>query len=203
MEVHVAQPAEVDALASTIARAFYADPVWSWAFPDADHRLSQLRALWGLCVLGGIDHQWVLTTQQNEAVAVWIPPGCDELVEPFASQLDPLLDDLLGPRSDLVREVLRRFDASHPRGESYFYLSLLGTHPDHRGRGIGMALLADGLVRIDQQQMPAYLESSNPANLARYESAGFRIRGQFDLPEGGPEVTTMWREPRSSTSEPG
>lgn len=202
MEVHVARPAEVDAVASTIAGAFYGDPVWSWALPDPDRRLSQLRALWRLCVLGAIGHRWVLTTAGCEAAAVWIPPGCDELVEPYASRLDPLLDELLGSGAGLVREVLRRFDASHPRKADCFYLSLFGTHPDHRGKGIGMGLLSDGLSRIDQVQVPAYLESSNPANLARYRSVGFRTVGQFAVPDGGPVVTTMWREPRSDPTPP-
>lgn len=195
MERHVANRTEAGSVASTLAAAFYEDPVWSWAFPEPERRQSQLLALWGLYVLGGIDHQWVLTTPRYEAVAVWIPPGCEELGEPHASELDPLLDDLLGSRADLVREVFSRFDEAHPREQRYFYLSFLGTHPDHRGMGTGMALLAESLARIDQQHLPAYLESSNPANLVRYESVGFRIRGHIDLPEGGPVVTTMWREP--------
>ena len=32
-----------------------------------------------------------------------------------------------------------------------------------------MALLADNLALIDAERMPAYLESTNPANNARYE----------------------------------
>jgi hypothetical protein len=44
--------------------------------------------------------------------------------------------------------------------------------------------------------MPAYLESTNPANLRRYEGVGFAASGTFELPDGGPTVTTMWREPR-------
>src|SRR3974390_1202806 len=202
MEVHAARPAEVDAVASTIAEAFYRDPVWSWALPDSDRRLSQLRALWGLSVLGAIGHRWVLTTRRCEAAAVWIPPGCNELVEPYATRLDPLLDELLGSGADLVREVLRRFDASPPRKANCFYLSLFGTHPDHRGKGIGMGLLGDSLSRIDRAQLPAYLESSNPANLARYRSVGFRTGGPFARPDGGRVVTTMWREPRSDPTPP-
>ena len=74
-------------------------------------------------------------------------------------------------------------------------LSILGTHPDHRGHGIGMALVADTLERIDQEHAAAYLESSNPANDARYESVGFVRIGEFAAP-GGPSVATMWRDPR-------
>ncbi len=38
-----------------------------------------------------------------------------------------------------------------PRSEPRYYLTLLGTHPDHRGRGIGMGLLARNLELIDSE----------------------------------------------------
>ncbi len=44
--------------------------------------------------------------------------------------------------------------------------------------------------------MPAYLESSNPANNARYERVGFERIGSFSTPDGSQTVATMWREPR-------
>jgi hypothetical protein len=70
----------------------------------------------------------------------------------------------------LVFEVFDRFEAAHPRTQDHYYLSLLGTHTEHLGAGIGMRLLADNLVRLDALRVPAYLESTNPANLRRYES---------------------------------
>jgi hypothetical protein len=58
-----------------------------------------------------------------------------------------------------------------------------------------MALLADNLSEIDREGMPAYLESSNPANNDRYEAAGFAWRGEFTTPDGARTVATMWRDP--------
>jgi GNAT superfamily N-acetyltransferase len=80
---------------------------------------------------------------------------------------------------------------AHPR-QPHYYLSLFGTHSDHRGKGLGMRLLAENLSRIDSEGMPAYLESSNPANLKRYESVGFAERDELVAPSGA-VVTTMWR----------
>ena len=42
--------------------------------------------------------------------------------------------------------------------------------------------------------MPAYLEASNPANVALYARYGFDVFASFTLPQGGPEVITMWRD---------
>jgi hypothetical protein len=44
--------------------------------------------------------------------------------------------------------------------------------------------------------MPAFLESSNPVDDHRYERLGFVEFGKFDLADGGPGVTQMWRDPR-------
>jgi ribosomal protein S18 acetylase RimI-like enzyme len=95
-------------------------------------------------------------------------------------------------------ELFARFDAAHPDAPPHYYLSLLGTHPEHRGHGVGMSLLSESLDRIDAEHAPAYLESSNPANNHRYERCGFGAVGEFFPPgrESGPPVTTMWRDAR-------
>ena len=59
-----------------------------------------------------------------------------------------------------------------------------------------MGLLRENLARIDAAEMPAYIESSNPANERRYESVGFERYDEFALPGNGPTVTTMWRPPQ-------
>jgi len=56
-----------------------------------------------------------------------------------------------------------------------------------------MALLAENLRQMDAEGIPAYLESSNPENNARYERLGFRRVGEFQTPRGERTVATMWR----------
>jgi hypothetical protein len=59
-----------------------------------------------------------------------------------------------------------------------------------------MRLLADTLARVDATGMPAYLESTNPANNPRYERVGFEATGTFEGYEPGSVITTMWRPAR-------
>jgi GNAT superfamily N-acetyltransferase len=64
-------------------------------------------------------------------------PGEIELTEEEEPLVEPLLRDLVGARASAVMELLERFEKSHPRDRPHHYLSLLGTHPDSRGQGLG------------------------------------------------------------------
>ena len=184
---------DLDGLTATLTAAFANDPVWSWAFPD-----QQGLAAWGRLLIGSaLRYRWVWTIDDYAAAAVWIPPGGVELTEEEAAQVEPMLDDLIGPRAGEILDLVERFDANHPAEPAHYYLSLLGTHPSHRGKGLGMALLARNLETIDAEGFPAYLESTNAANNKRYEGQGFRQVGSFSRPDGQVTITTMWRDPQT------
>jgi len=176
--------------------AFYADPLWGWAFPDEARRREQHRAVWGMAVDGALRYPWVRLSDGGTAAAVWIPPGGTEMTDADAERFHALLVELLGPDAPRALVAFDALEEHHPWDEPHFYLSLLGTASAHRGHGYGLALLADCLREIDTHGMPAYLESSNPANVALYARYGFAPREVLTIPGGGPEIVTMWREAR-------
>lgn len=196
INTRIATVADAPGVTRTMAAALHDDPVWSWAFPDPQRRSAQLDVWWRIYIHGALRYPWVWTTPAHEAAAVWIPPGGTELSAADEAGVESLLADLLGTSSGRVMTALERFEAAHPRDQPHYYLSLLGTHPDYRRRGLGMGLAADNLARIDAEHMPAYLESTNPANNARYQRHGFVPGGDFSVSDGGPVVTTMWRNAR-------
>ena len=196
LTVRSATSDDLDAVTETISLAFHDDPTWSWAFHDPARRQAQYAIFWRLLIAGALRYPWVLMTESCGAAAVWIPPGGTELATEDEARVAPLLDELVGPHASSVMELLARFDAAHPHDEPHYYLTLLGTHPSHAGRGVGMALLAENLARIDREHAPAYLESSNPANNRRYERHGFVTTGEFYPPGSDIPVTTMWRSAR-------
>jgi len=181
-----AQPQDLEPVAETLWLAFAEDPLWKWAFPDHD----QLRPLWHLYVESALKHEWVWTIGDFAAATVWIPPGHPELTPAEEARVP----ELLGERAAAVLGLFDAFEASHPHEPPHYYLTLIGTHPDHRGHGLGMRLLASNLDLIDAEGAAAYLESSNTRNEPRYESVGFRRRGTFTTPDGAREIVTMWRE---------
>jgi GNAT superfamily N-acetyltransferase len=188
--------ARAEEVTELFSLAFHDDPTWSWAFPDPERRMEHLRAWWGLHVHSALPYGWVWVTEDGGAASVWVPPGKPELSPEDEARVRPLLRELLGSHAENVLTLLDRFDSNHPTGEPHYYLSLLGTHPDHRGRGKGTGLLAANLSRIDELGFPAYLESSNRVNDHRYARLGFVQVGEFALPGGESTVACMWRDPQ-------
>jgi GNAT superfamily N-acetyltransferase len=187
--------ADTEQLVELLSLAFFDDPTWAWAFPDPEARMEHYRAWWGLFAHSAIPYGWTWMTADGGAAAMWIPAGEPELSAEDEARVEPLLRELLGPGAADVLALLEGFEANHPHDRPHHYLSLLGTHPEHRGQGKGMALLAENLAQLDELGMPAYLESSNRANDRRYERAGFTLIGEFS-PPGGPTLGSMWRDPR-------
>jgi GNAT superfamily N-acetyltransferase len=195
MRVRTAGRDDLDGLTRLLTEAFEHDPLWRWAFPEEG-----LERWWRFLIASALRYPLVWIADDFAAASVWIPPGGQELTAEEEGHVEPLLRELVGDRTPDVLALLERFERSHPRAEEHYYLSLLGTAERCRGRGIGMALLAENLRSIDEVGAPAYLESSNPVNDDRYERAGFRRVGAFATPDGQRTVSTMWRDPPSRGS---
>ena len=201
MQTRIASRDDIDAVTTTIALAFLDDPVWGPALASADGGTAHLEAFWRFFVAGAVPHGRVFLQDgpagEAATVAVWLPPGVPELTEEQEREVDALMASTLTPeRFADYQRLWTLFDDAHPHEQEHMYLSLLATHPDHRGRGIGQRLLADTLARFDAEGLPAYLESTNPGNDHRYARAGFRPVGGFRSVIDQAAVTTMWRDAR-------
>ena len=200
MTSRTARPDDIAAVTTTIALAFRDDPVWGPALVSADGGTGHVLPFWRFYVEGAVGHGTVSVVDgpagEIASAAVWVPPGVDELTPEQESGVETLLAASLTPERYAAYERLwKLFEDAHPEEPAHMYLSLLATHPDHRGQGIGQRLLAADLARFDADGLPAYLESTNPANDHRYARAGFRPVGRFHAVLDGATVTTMWRDP--------
>ena len=107
----------------------------------------------------------------------------------------PALVRALGNRVAMGQQVALLMKEHHPE-EPHWYLAIIGSDPTVRGTGLGQALMRSRLDRCDAEYAPAYLESSNPDNIPYYERFGFEVNGELRLPDGGPSLWPMWRQPR-------
>jgi GNAT superfamily N-acetyltransferase len=195
LEPRIAGPDDAATITGIMTRAFHDDPTWSHAFPDPQTRPGLFTLFWGTLVEGALRYPWTWLTPGDTAASVWIPPGREEMAPDREAEFLAQLAAALGPGPDLDRVLatFEAFDTHHPHDVPHYYLTLLATEPASRGQGLGLGLLGDNLRRIDAEHMPAYLEASSVANVPLYQRYGFQPTDSFFVPDGGPEVVTMWR----------
>ena len=192
--VRLATLDDVDVLAASQARAFYDDPLQVWALPDDATRLAILEAIFH-AQLGvvAIPLGASYTDDTCSVGAFWAPPGRWRLPPEEAARLAPV-GEITGARYRFLGIAYEAMAAHHPE-EPHWYLAGLGTDPSAQGRGLATAALQPVLSRCDEQHECAYLESTREQNVAFYEHRGFVVTGTIEIPERGPTLWQMWRDP--------
>jgi ribosomal protein S18 acetylase RimI-like enzyme len=187
---------DAPALARTLALAFADDPVSVWFFPRETDRLQRLQRAYERLFLRRIalPREVTFTVASHAGVAMWLPPG---QAHPGALEQLRLLPAMVAEFGrDLPRAMrgMGAMDAVHPH-EPHWYLWLLGVDPQRQGEGLGSRLLAEALERCDRDRVPAYLQATTPRSRALYLRHGFEDHGELRLPDDGPQLWPMWREP--------
>ncbi|GAB6903745.1 GNAT family N-acetyltransferase [Kineosporia succinea] len=169
--ITVATPADRPAVVRMLVAAFVTDPFLRLAFPDDAEYPAGAEAFFGHLFDQRVGHGTVWIADGGTAAALWEPPGITLKPE---LRLDEPARSRMRAYDDAVHHALP--------AEPFFYLGVLGTHPDHQGRGHGRAVMAAGLEEAARQNLPAYLETTNPGNVALYERAGWRVTAELDSP---------------------
>lgn len=173
----------------TIVAAFAADPVARWAYPDAASYLAGFPAFTNAFAGRAFTHNTACMTEN--AAALWLPPGVEPDVDALVACMQQTVPPLRQPELFGLMDRMAHF---HPI-EPHWYLPMIGTDPAAQGMGLGSALLRHTLAQCDRDRLPAYLESSNPRNIALYERHGFVRTGAIQY-GSSPVMTAMLRRPR-------
>ena len=183
--------AERERAIGTLVLAFTADPFVRWIYPEASQYLSRFPE--ALQAFGGVafSHGGVWRLGDFAAVALWLPPGIepggDATVALFQATVDSQkFNDLLG--------VFGQMEEAHP-AMPHWYLPWFGVYCALQGQGLGSRLMTPCLEIVDQEHLPAYLDSTNPRNVPFYERHGFKVTGQWQAGDS-PPIISMLREPR-------
>ena len=190
----MASISDLPKVADDLSAAFAADPVFNWFLrDDARHASARLKLFRLLIGMGLADGQ-VARPATGAAAAIWLPS--ENLgPTPFLQELRALPALLAATGfSRLKRMAALRamMDAHHPK-EPHAYLWFLGVRPQAQGHGVGSRLLAAGLAQVDAKGLPAYLESSNEANVPLYRRHGFEVVEVLRAKPDAPPMWAMWR----------
>jgi GNAT superfamily N-acetyltransferase len=186
---------DIEPLSVVVADAFVDLPPSRWLVTDRTDRIQVFPAFFGLYVEHGINEGVVWTTPGRDAAAIWLPCPAG-LAEP------PGYRDRLAAITGIWLDRFEAFDETltthHQfRHRDHDWLAILAVHPSMQGQGIGTALLAHHHDLLDQVGQPGYLEAANLADRDFYRHRGWRDIGEpFSLPEAGPPMFPMWRDPQ-------
>ncbi|MEV6812987.1 GNAT family N-acetyltransferase [Micromonospora sp. NPDC051296] len=196
VRVRRAVPAETDVLVPACAVAFADEAVLSWVIPDPAGRAARAVPMFQeLLAVAVRDDQVIVAELPDGAIvgmSVWLSLADAAARHRQAAQLAefPVEVDAVGQRLAAVSDTV---DAHRPL-DPHVYLASMGVRPDLRGRGVGGAILAEGLRAADAEGLPTYLEASTEQSRRLYLRHGFHDHGRpLALPDGGPVLRPMWR----------
>jgi ribosomal protein S18 acetylase RimI-like enzyme len=169
-EITVATPADRERAVGSLVAAFVADPVLRYLFPDDATYPRYAAAFFGHLFDKRVGLGTVWTVGNGASVAMWDAPSA-ETPGPPDDALAAVLPADAKARVDAYDNAVHAALPSAP----FWYLGVLGTHPEHAGRRWGHALMATGLRRASADGLPAVLETSNPGNVGVYRRAGWQV----------------------------
>jgi ribosomal protein S18 acetylase RimI-like enzyme len=175
----------------TLVLAFAADPAERWLYPEASGYLTHFPAF--VAAFGGeaFARNTVWRLGAFTGVALWLPPNVDLDGETIGR----VLTETVAPDKHAdTFAVLGQMDDAHPKFP-HWYLPWFGIDPAAQGRGLGGELMRHCLRVVDEDHLPAYLDSTNPRNIPFYERHGFVVTG---VAQAGacPPLTSMLRAAR-------
>jgi ribosomal protein S18 acetylase RimI-like enzyme len=175
-----------------LTAAFADDPAMRWIYGDGARQRRRfgdfVEAFAGAAFDEGTAH-----LAEEGGAALWLPPGRTPDGVAVFTHLEQHAEPARRTSVFALFEDLGRqhIDAPH------WYLPLIGVVPSARRRGIGTALLREGLARCDRDALPARLEATNAANVKFCRRHGFRISGVIHTTES-PPVFALMRPPAAS-----
>jgi len=189
---------DLQSVAEDLSAAFATDPMFDWFMRDDARRdaarLRLFRRLVGMALADGE----VLRPASGGAASIWLPSeslGPSSLLEEL--RVIPTVLAATGfARLSRMSAMRVAMDRHHPMAREHVYLWFVGVRPEAQGLGVGSRLIAAGLQRVDAMGLPAYLESSSPANVPLYRRHGFEVTREIQPRPDAPVMWAMWREPR-------
>lgn len=184
--------------AALLARAFHDDPLMVHLAPDPAHRRRALPHTMGATQAYCLRYGRVTTNADLDGVACWMEPGKTFPTYPRLARSGVLATlprlGVAGLRR--MMSVAMDMDRGHHRAmpDPHWYLCLLATEPDRRGRGIAAALMQPTLDEADATGLPCYLDTHLERNIGYYARHGFEPVLD-DVADGVP-YWGLRREPR-------
>ena len=135
-------------------------------------------------------------TQKIEGVAAWLPYDKTNLSN-WHYIRHGALSVVIGAGKEGRKQLMRYSNLANKKHKQHanfphMYLYNLAIDPNHQGNGYASRLLKPMLAKLDENNLPCYLET-HERNIPLYEHFGFELIEQISLPEFDENVWLMMR----------
>ena len=190
---------QVKPAARALARGFQDYPLWVRAFPDAAEREQKaLPSMFKFFVTYGVRYGEVYATPNFEGVAIWFIPDkinmtmirmmrTGALKFAFKAGLKHMFKLMTADK--VAKETHNRLVKSR-----HWYLFILGVDSIYQGKGYASALLKPLITRIDNEDLPIYLETHDEKTVPLYKHFGFKLIEKANITNLDMTSNAMLRE---------
>ncbi len=180
----ILRPDQIEAAATTLAEAFWDDPLMHIVAPNENKRAAVGPWFFSKSIAYGMRWGEASCNEDASAVAIWFPPGNTDITPGRMLRVGMGALPFRAGISGTVR-FMRAISATekfHKAVEGpHWYLMAIGTSPTLQGTGLGGALLELGTSQADATGIPCYLETATESNVAYYSKRGFEVTGQANV----------------------
>ncbi len=178
-------------LGALLSVSFSADPFVRWLMPNSVDFLNDSqkhpRRTYSQAFAAGT----IYVIGDFAGAAVWLPPGTKKTDRSEEIALAAPPSEGSGHSFPAEFPALISQSAAYCPSEPHWYLGLIAVDPAYRGRGLGAKLMEHCLTFVDRDGMPAYLESTNSANMSLYERFGFKLLAEVRVGSAPPRFPML------------
>lgn len=178
---------------AVILMSFSTDPAARWMYPDSYEYLTNFPKFIEGFAGKAFENSSAYYVENFAGAALWLPPDVHPDDEPLIRLFEETAADEI--KDDLF-SVFEQMGDFHP-DEPHWYLPMIGVEAISQNKGYGSALMRHALIKCDHDNLPAYLESSNPRNISLYQRFGFELLGTIQV-GSSPPIFPMLRKSKRS-----
>lgn len=198
----------IDNAADVLASAFRDYPLNRYFYPDDAERarmtVSRFRSVVKRSVLYGEAYS---TSDFMEGVVLWLPSRCLEMnlwQRLRCGDIGKQMRESRGARErvKIFYRYTHRLHRQLIQGE-HMFLWVIGVAPDYQGNGLSSRLIGPMLSRLDDENLPCFVETHDEKNVLLYQHFGFKIVNESLVPDTSLKHWALLREPVSGTEYDG
>jgi GNAT superfamily N-acetyltransferase len=187
-------PERLGVLAPVFGRAFVDEPMMLWPMGLRGDVVDRLTRCFAYFLEEALEHDLVWEVDGGKGAAVWMAASQPEAWETDHPWHQPRIIELTDDGGHRYQAFWEWVESRTP-AEPLWLLDSIAVDPDAQGRGLGSALISDGLIRAYESGVGAFLSTGTRRNVAIYERCGFRVVEHVDAPGGGPHTWFMRADP--------